>query len=60
MDAIEQEPRDTYGPSGTYGCACPDRDAHRCILIRYGCDCGDPSEECQCMCHEWAREDDDA
>lgn len=33
-------------------CACPSSDAHRCIVTRFGCDCGDPSERCCCMCHD--------
>lgn len=46
------------GPRNTYGCACQRMDAHACILQRYGCDCGDPSERCECLCHQWSEDDD--
>lgn len=64
-----QEKRDTYGPAGTYGCACVSRDAGQCSRTRYGRlalgPCADDatdeydylhSEECECPCHQW---DDD-
>jgi hypothetical protein len=56
----EQRPgMDQHGPLGTYGCACQSRDAHTCILLRYGCDCGDPSERCECVCHQWSDDDEE-
>lgn len=50
---------DQHGPSSTYGCACKSADAHACILLRYGCDYGDPSERCECLCHQRDQDDDE-
>lgn len=51
------EPRDTYGTG--YGCACVSRDARNCLLLRYGYhDCGDSSERCGCLCHDWGDDDE--
>ena len=53
--------RDTWGPAGTYGCACLSRDAAECHRRRYGIVAGDVShgaEECYCLCHQWEDEDD--
>lgn len=47
---------DTYGPAGTYGCACTSRDAMFCFDDRYGHHTG---ERCECMCHQWREEDED-
>lgn len=64
------EPRDTWGPSGTYGCACVSRDARECMARRYpeltlGPQPDDMdeysymhAERCQCVCHDW-RDDDE-
>lgn len=50
--------RDTSGPRGTYGCACPSRDGRICITLRYGEEAAeDLNDRCQCLCHEW--DDDD-
>ncbi|MGG5810970.1 hypothetical protein [Falsiroseomonas sp. CW058] len=45
-------------PRPAFGCACPSSDARTCIAIRYGRDryCDDPTEPCECACHQ---EDDD-
>jgi hypothetical protein len=51
------EQRDTEGPRGTYGCACPSDDALECAAIRYGFDF--MHEYCDCICHQWRDEDDD-
>ncbi len=48
--------RDTWGPAGTYGCACTSRDAMFCFDDRYGHHTG---ECCECMCHQWRDEDED-
>ncbi len=53
--------RDTWGPAGTYGCACVSRDARNCTLMRYGW-CGNfgrADEACECMCHQWREDDED-
>ena len=55
--ADHTEPTDTYGPAGTYGCACPCSDARTCIVLRYGEDAD--NEPCTCLCHDWRDEDDD-
>lgn len=49
--------RDTWGPAGTYGCACVAPSAHACAEIRYGY--REIPEPCECMCHQWRDEDDD-
>ena len=55
------DPTNTYGPRGTYGCACVSDSARMCTLLRYPerdvCDMGD--DNCECMCHQWRQEDDD-
>lgn len=52
--------RDTSGPRGTYGCACPSRDGRICITLRYGEEAAeDLNDRCQCLCHEWDDDDDD-
>ncbi len=50
---------DTYGPAGTYGCACRDRNARECMLIRYGSQRTGTHECCPCMCHQWESDHDD-
>ena len=56
-------PTNTEGPAGTYGCACPSRDARTCVEMRYG-SYGrtpiDPDEGCTCLCHQWDEDDEDA
>jgi hypothetical protein len=53
------EPLDTYGPAGSYGCACPCRDAKDCTLLRYGFTFERPLA-CECMCHQWRDDDDES
>lgn len=47
--------RDTDGPRGTYGCACPSKDAAECAAIKYG----SREEPCECLCHEWSDDDEE-
>lgn len=54
--ALPDDGTNAYGPRGTYGCACLDRDAVQCAAIRYGMDHW--GEACQCLCHQWSDEDD--
>lgn len=49
--------RDTYGPRGTYGCACVSSDPRSCLVYRSD-RLPDLGEQCECMCHEW-RDDDE-
>lgn len=49
--------RDTYGPSGTYGCACVSGDPRSCLVCRSD-RLPDLSEQCECMCHGWRYDDD--
>lgn len=55
---LVDEATDTEGPRGTYGCACLDSDSVQCAAIRYGMDHW--GEACECMCHQWSDEDDQA
>ncbi len=58
---LVDEPRDTEGPAGTYGCACASSSARLCTLLRYGRDIDDREQhddDCECLCHQW-RDDDD-
>jgi hypothetical protein len=48
----QEEPTNTSGPSGTYGCACVTRDAAECASMRYGTH-DDPDARCNCLCHQW-------
>lgn len=52
------EATDTYGPRGTYGCACVSRNAKVCMLVRYGYAYLDADERCECLCHQWDDDDD--
>ena len=57
------ETTNTYGPAGTYGCACVADSARLCTLIRYGRDIDSHEkhdDNCECLCHQWREEDDDA
>lgn len=67
---MTEQPTNTTGPRGTYGCACASRDARQCVLLRYGYpdddddpraaqDCGYHVEACTCLCHEWQDDEDD-
>lgn len=59
LNCPHEEPRDTHGPSGTYGCACVSRHAKVCMLVRYGYAYLDAEEQCECLCHQWDDEDED-
>lgn len=57
------EPTNTHGPAGTYGCACVADSARLCTLLRYGRDIDSHEQRddnCECLCHQWREEDDDA
>ena len=47
---------DASGPPGTYGCACVNRDARNCAILRYGYNPDPDCQRCECLCHGW--EDD--
>lgn len=61
-DRLAEPETDTWGPAGTYGCACVSRDARNCALIRYGYSAAvtDDGYRCPCMCHQWDDDDDEA
>jgi hypothetical protein len=54
----ETDARNTSGPSGTHGCACPcpGGDAGMCTEMQGG----SRADPCECICHDWGREEAEA
>lgn len=57
---MTEQPTNTTGPRGTYGCACTHTDPWICAHRGCGYSTIDGAgQHCECLCHEWPDDEDD-